>query len=144
MSTIKADLMFLHSSIFFFAFVFQLSSAVDTVNTSYRILMSWSRPWYSVGCSCDWLPGGRGFDLRRVWQHNFMQNDLEMFSTVIISLPLSFLRKNVHDLKRVHLFTLTKPLNSKPSNQFSLAFSLIIFLFFRRVWFHLIQHLSQC
>ena len=36
----------------------------------------------------DWRPGGRGFNLRRVLQHSFVELDHEIFSTVIFSLPL--------------------------------------------------------
>ena len=36
----------------------------------------------------DWRPGGRGFNLRRGWQHSFVEIDHEIFSTVILSLPL--------------------------------------------------------
>ena len=34
----------------------------------------------SVGCTSDWSPGGR--------QHSFVEIDHELFSTVILSLPL--------------------------------------------------------
>ena len=36
----------------------------------------------------DWRPGGRGFNTRRGRQHSFMEIDHEIFSTVILSLPL--------------------------------------------------------
>ena len=36
----------------------------------------------------EWRPGGRGFNLRRGRQHSFMEIDCEIFSTVILSLPL--------------------------------------------------------
>ena len=36
----------------------------------------------------DWRPGGRGFNPRRGWQHSFVEVDHEIFSTVILSLPL--------------------------------------------------------
>ena len=54
----------------------------------------------------DWRPGGRGFNPRRGRQHSFVEIDHEIFSTVILSLPLiqegqlsvvSFWRKNVHN-----------------------------------------------
>ena len=52
----------------------------------------------------DWRPGGCGFNPHRGWQHSFVEIDHEMFSTVILSLPLiqeghlsSFWRKNVHN-----------------------------------------------
>ena len=36
----------------------------------------------------DWRPGGRGFNPRRGRQHSFVEIDHEIFSTVIVSLPL--------------------------------------------------------
>ena len=36
----------------------------------------------------DWRPGGRGFNPRRGWQHSFVENDHEIFSAIILSLPL--------------------------------------------------------
>ena len=44
----------------------------------------------SVGCAYDWRPEGRGFDPAEVgnMQHSFMEIDHEIFSTVILSLPL--------------------------------------------------------
>ena len=35
-----------------------------------------------------WGPGGRGFNLSRGRQHSFTEIDHEIFSTVILSLPL--------------------------------------------------------
>ena len=36
----------------------------------------------------DWRPGGHGFNPRRGRQHSFVRIDHEIFSTVILSLPL--------------------------------------------------------
>ena len=36
----------------------------------------------------DWRPGGRGFNSRRGRQHSFVETNREIFSTVILSLPL--------------------------------------------------------
>ena len=36
----------------------------------------------------DWRPGGRGFNPRQGQQHSFVEIDHEIFSTVILSLPL--------------------------------------------------------
>ena len=36
----------------------------------------------------DWRPGGHGFIPRRGRQHSFVEIDHEIFSTVILSLPL--------------------------------------------------------
>ena len=36
----------------------------------------------------DWRPGGHGFNPRRGLQDSFVEIDIEIFSTVILSLPL--------------------------------------------------------
>ena len=36
----------------------------------------------------DWRPGGHRFNRRRGRQHSFVEIDREIFSTVILSLPL--------------------------------------------------------
>ena len=38
--------------------------------------------------SSDWRPGGRRFNPRRGRQHSFVEIDHEIFTTVILSLPL--------------------------------------------------------
>ena len=55
----------------------------ETLTFSYSISHS-----CAVGCASDWRPGGRGFDPRRGRQHSFVEIDHEIFSTVILSLPL--------------------------------------------------------
>ena len=42
----------------------------------------------TVGCTSDWRPRGHGFDPCRGRQHSFVEIDHEIFSTVILSLPL--------------------------------------------------------
>ena len=42
----------------------------------------------SVGCAVRLETGGRGFNPRRGRQHSFVEIDHEIFSTVILSLPL--------------------------------------------------------
>ena len=41
-----------------------------------------------LDASSDWRPGGRGFNPRQGRQHSFVEIDHEIFSTVILSLPL--------------------------------------------------------
>ena len=41
-----------------------------------------------VRCASNWLSGGPGFDPWWVWQLSFMETAHEIFSTVILSLPL--------------------------------------------------------
>ena len=48
----------------------------------------WAGLGGSVGCASDWRRGGRGFDPRRGRQHSFVETDHELFSMVILSLPL--------------------------------------------------------
>ena len=45
-------------------------------------------PMVSFHAPSDWRPGGRGFNPLRGRQHSFMEIDHEIFSTVILSLPL--------------------------------------------------------
>ena len=54
----------------------------------YQLLNCKARLGGSVGCTSDWRPGGRRFDLRRGRQHSFLEIDREIFSMVIFSLPL--------------------------------------------------------
>ena len=54
----------------------------------YSITRPWSSLGGSVGCASDWRPGCHGFDSRRGRQHSFVEIDHEIFSTVILSLPL--------------------------------------------------------
>ena len=42
----------------------------------------------AVGSASDWWSEGRGFDPRRVLQHSFVEIDHELFSSVILTLPL--------------------------------------------------------
>ena len=41
-----------------------------------------------IDCASDWRLGGRGFEPRRGRQYSFMEIDHEIFSTLILSLPL--------------------------------------------------------
>ena len=51
---------------------------------------SWLSPasMAQLDAPSDWRPGGRGFNPRRGRQHSFVEIDHEIFSTVILSLPL--------------------------------------------------------
>ena len=48
----------------------------------------WSASVAQLDAPSDWRPGGRGFNPRRGRQHSFVEIDHEIFSTVILSLPL--------------------------------------------------------
>ena len=51
-------------------------------------IYTWAGLGGSVGCASDWRLGGCGFDPRQGWQYSFVEIDHEIFSTVILSLPL--------------------------------------------------------
>ena len=72
--------------VFFFVFVFLLLPY--TVRQSHQIITSEAGLGGAVGCASDWRPGGREFDPRRGRQHSSVEIDHEIFSTVILSLPL--------------------------------------------------------
>ena len=48
----------------------------------------WPTSVAKLDAPSDWRPGGRGFNPRRGRQHSFVEIDHEIFSTVILSLPL--------------------------------------------------------
>ena len=48
----------------------------------------WPASVAQLDAPSDWRPGGRGFNPRQGRQHSFMEIDHEIFSTVILSLPL--------------------------------------------------------
>ena len=48
----------------------------------------WPASVAQLDAPSDWRPGGRGFNPRRGPQHSFVEIDHEIFSTVILSLPL--------------------------------------------------------
>ena len=58
--------------------------------------------WSPVGWR--WRSGNRGFNPRRGRQHSFVEIDQEIFSTVILSLPLMFLA----EIRKI-LYTPYKP-----------------------------------
>ena len=52
----------------------------------------------------DWRPGGRGFNSRRGRQHSFVEIDHEIFSMVILSLPL--IQERQLSVSRERMFTI--------------------------------------
>ena len=48
----------------------------------------WPTSVAQLDAPSDWRPGGRGFNPCRGRQHSFVETDHEIFSTVILSLPL--------------------------------------------------------
>ena len=65
-----------------------------SVNPSFHPLFQisnfsiWPASVAQLDAPSDWRPGGHGFNLRRGRQHSFVEIDHEIFSTVILSLPL--------------------------------------------------------
>ena len=53
-----------------------------------RYVQKWPASVAQLDAPSDWRPGGRGFNSRRGRQHSFVDIDHEIFSTVILSLPL--------------------------------------------------------
>ena len=53
-----------------------------------KILPYWPASVAQLDAPSDWRPGGRGFNPRQGWQRSFMEIDHEIFSTVILFLPL--------------------------------------------------------
>ena len=60
-----------------------------SINIFKRLLLwSLSALVAQLDAPSDWRPGGRGFNPHRGRQHSFVEIDHEIFSTVILSLPL--------------------------------------------------------
>ena len=53
-----------------------------------RKVPSWPILVPQLDAPSDWRLGGRGFNPRQFRQHSFVEIDREIFSTVILSLPL--------------------------------------------------------
>ena len=74
---------------------FSLSSHLLSPLLSFYLSFSRGTKWTTMVASVaqldapsDWRPGGRRFNLRRGRQHSFVEIDHEIFSVVILSLPL--------------------------------------------------------
>ena len=72
---------------FFFWFVSLASVWCPSSCHSHYLLLLYLFGYKTISPS-DWRPGGRGFNPRRGRQYSFMEIDHEIFSTVILSLPL--------------------------------------------------------
>ena len=62
--------------------------AVHFMANNATVLLQFSASVAQLDAPSDWRPGGRGFNPRRGRQHSFVEIDHEIFSTVILSLPL--------------------------------------------------------
>ena len=58
------------------------------INEGLQPLISRPASVAQLDAPSDWRPGGRGFNPHRGRQHSFVEIDHEIFSTVILSLPL--------------------------------------------------------
>ena len=68
-----------------------VSRFADWLDMTLTVLTGLTRSPASVAqldAPSDWRPGGHGFNPRRGRQHSFVEIDHEIFSTVILSLPL--------------------------------------------------------
>ena len=72
----------------FFRPTLLFSSIFDSCMTYHH--QTWHKPASvaQLDAPSDWRPGGWGFNPSRGRQHSFMEIDHEIFSTVILSLPL--------------------------------------------------------
>ena len=57
-------------------------------NNNFKSNTSLSTSVAQLDLPSDWRPGGRGFNPSRGRQHSFVEIDHEIFSMVILSLPL--------------------------------------------------------
>ena len=72
-----------------FFLLFQLSkSTLENLEPPLHFFINFSLLLAQLDASSDWRPGGRGFNPRQGRQHSFVVIDHEIFSTVILSLPL--------------------------------------------------------
>ena len=68
---------------------YQKSQVEITVKSQLRLrIINQPASVAQLDAPSDWRPGGRGFNPRRGRQHSFVEIDHEIFSTVILSLPL--------------------------------------------------------
>ena len=65
-----------------------MANSADTDQTLQNVTSDLSASVAQLDAPSDWRPGGRGFNLHRGRQHSFVEIDHEIFSTVILSLPL--------------------------------------------------------
>ena len=79
----------------------------ELVSNTYSSLVQLDAP-------SNWRPGGRGFNPRRGWQHSFVEIDHEVFSAVILSLPLIQEGQLSVSVKECAQYWLT-PLRTKPA-----------------------------
>ena len=65
-----------------------ISHKIACAQQRHRPVCIWPASVAQLDAQSDWRPGGRGFNPRRGRQHSFVEIDQEIFSTVILSLPL--------------------------------------------------------
>ena len=66
-----------------FYFPSEINNSLNNLHTEYE-----PASVAQLDAPSDWRPGGHGFNPRRGRQHSFVEIDHEIFSTVILSLPL--------------------------------------------------------
>ena len=65
-----------------------IAASITTTTTITTTLLLLQASVAQLDAPSDWRPGGHGFNPRRGRQHSFVETDHEIFSTVILSLPL--------------------------------------------------------
>ena len=74
--------------IFPFCLVELLLDAILYLTITIKHILLWPASVAQLDAPSDWRPGGRRFNPRRGRQHSFVEIDHEIFSMVILSLPL--------------------------------------------------------
>ena len=69
-------------------FVVDFFFMMTLFNQNYRLNEEMPALVAQLDAPSNWRPGGGGINRRRGWQHSFMEIDHEIFSMVILSLPL--------------------------------------------------------
>ena len=66
-----------------------MTKGTDNVVMSLNVSENWPASVAQLDAPSDWRPGGRGYNPSWGRQHSFVEIDHEIFSTVILSLPLT-------------------------------------------------------
>ena len=81
----RLQLFYSQKTLIFFLFLLKKTLWVLIRSTHWG---AWPASVAQLDALSDWRPGGRGFNPRRGRQHSFVEIDHEIFSTVILFLPL--------------------------------------------------------
>ena len=79
---------FLQQNIYVFENTLATTVNEFAINEIVKLRTLWPASVAQLDAPSDWGPGGRGFNPRQGPQHSLVEIDHELFSTVILSLPL--------------------------------------------------------